>query len=191
MQKMFISANHPFCNSADILELKAIKEDIYTDFIITWMKKYDRNITIDIIHDIYKLFHENTYGVQKTFNELFAMTIPDDVITKDTLSQAVNNIIDSKEPLFDELLSNISDKQKPVLYAIAKEGEASGITSAAFIQKHKLASASTVQYATKQLIESGVITKFHAKYSVNEQFFDIWINRMYGNSTLLQQLEST
>ena len=119
------------------------------------------------------------------------MTIPDDVITKDTLSQAVNNIIDSKEPLFDELLSNISDKQKPVLYAIAKEGEASGITSAAFIQKHKLASASTVQYATKQLIESGVITKFHAKYSVNEQFFDIWINRMYGNSTLLQQLEST
>ena len=54
------------------------------------------------------------------------------------------------------------------------------ITSTAFIKKHKLASASANQYAVKQLMASGVITKLHGKYSLNEQFFDIWINRMYG-----------
>lgn len=54
------------------------------------------------------------------------------------------------------------------------------ITSTAFIKKHKLASASANQYAAKQLMANGVVTKLHGKYSLNEQFFDIWINRMYG-----------
>lgn len=189
MQEMFISANHPFYNSADILELRPIDENVYTDFVLSWMEKYDRKINIDIVHDVYKLFHGNTYGMQKTFNELFAMTIAGDAITLETVSHAINNIIDSKVPLFDELLSNIPEKQKPVLYAIAQEGEASGLTSAAFISKHKLTSASAVQYAVKQLQEKGVITKIHGKFSVNEQFFDIWINSMYGSRTLLQQIE--
>lgn len=55
------------------------------------------------------------------------------------------------------------------------------ITSAAFIRKHKLASASAIQYAARQLMSNGMITKLHGKFSLNEQFFDIWINRMYGN----------
>lgn len=189
MQEMFVSANHPFYNSADILELKPIDEKIYTDFVGFWMEKYGRKLGEGIIHDVYMLFRGNTYAMQKTCNELFAMTSEGDCITKATVVEAINNIIDSKEPLFDELLSNISEKQKPVLYAIAREGEVSGITSASFIKRHSLSSASSVQYATKQLVENGVVTKIHGKYSVNEQFFDIWINRMYGNKSLMRQLE--
>ena len=180
MQEMFISAAHPFYNSADILELKAIEENVYSDFVTSWMKQYERSIKPEIIHLVYQLFRGNTYGMQKTFNEVFALTSEGEVCTQDVVLQAINNIVDSKEPLFQELLSNIPEKQKPLLYAIAADGEVEKPTSAAFILKHKLASASAVQYAAKQLMASGVITKLHSKYSLNEQFFDIWINRMYG-----------
>ena len=185
MQEMFVSANHPFYNSADILELKPIEQQVYSDFVSGWMAKYQRSIDADLIQSVYQLFRGNTYGMQKTFNEVFALMSDGETCSEELVIQAINNVIDSKEPLFQELLSNIPEKQKPLLYAIAADGEVDKITSAAFIKKHKLASASANQYAAKQLMANGVITKLHGKYSLNEQFFDIWINRMYGKGLCL------
>lgn len=31
---------------------------------------------------------------------------------------------------------------------------------------------------------NGVITKLHGKYSLNEQFFDLWINKTYGEGIM-------
>ena len=185
MQEMFVSANHPFYNSADILELKPIEQQVYSDFVSGWMAKYQRSIDADLIQSVYQLFRGNTYGMQKTFNEVFALMSDGETCSEELVIQAINNVIDSKEPLFQELLSNIPEKQKPLLYAIAADGVVDKITSAAFIKKHKLASASANQYAAKQLMANGVITKLHGKYSLNEQFFDIWINRMYGKGLCL------
>ena len=161
MQEIFLSAVHPFYNSADILELKPIAKDYYADFVEKWMNKYDKHIERNDISEVYQLFRGNTYGMQRTFNEVFA---------------SVDN---------GEMLSNIPEKQKPLLYAIAEEGEVEKITSASFIKKHKLSSASANQYAAKQLINYGIVTKLHNKYSISEQFFDIWINRMYGRKTTI------
>ncbi len=185
MQEMFVSAAHPFYNSADILELKPIELLVYSDFVCGWMEKYQRSIDASLVEAVYHLFRGNTYGMQKTFNEVFALMNEGEECSKELVSQAIKNIIDSKEPLFQELLSNIPEKQKPLLYAIAADGEVEKITSAAFIKKHKLASASANQYAAKQLMASGVITKLHGKYSLNEQFFDIWINQLYGRGLII------
>ena len=184
MQEMFLSAAHPFYNSADILELKPIEESIYVDFVTSWMRKYCRKIDSSTINKVYHLFRGNTYGMQKTFNEIFAITDEGDDCNLELVTHTINNIIDSKEPLFEEMLANIPEKQKPLLYAIAREGEVEKITSSAFIKKHSLTSASANQYAAKQLVANGIVTKLHGKYSLNEQFFDIWINRNYGKGVL-------
>lgn len=181
MQEMFLSAAHPFYNSSDILELKPIEEQVYSDFVASWMQRYYRSIEPELVSKVYQLFRGNTYGMQRTFNEVFALMNDGETCTQEVVLQAINNIVDSKEPLFQEMLSNIPEKQKPLLYAIASDGEVEKITSAAFIRKHKLASASAIQYAARQLMLNGMITKLHGKFSLNEQFFDIWINRMYGN----------
>ena len=181
MQEMFLSAAHPFYNSSDILELKPIEEQVYSDFVASWMQRYYRSIEPELVSKVYQLFRGNTYGMQRTFNEVFVLMNDGETCTQEVVLQAINNIVDSKEPLFQEMLSNIPEKQKPLLYAIASDGEVEKITSAAFIRKHKLASASAIQYAARQLMLNGMITKLHGKFSLNEQFFDIWINRMYGN----------
>lgn len=59
---------------------------------------------------------------------------------------------------FREILSNIPEKQKALLYAIAGEGEAERITSSDFIKRHGLTSASSVQSAAKKLLEKDIIT---------------------------------
>ncbi len=70
-------------------------------------------------------------------------------------------------------------------YAIAKVGEAENVTSAKFIKRYSLTSASSVQSATKKLLEKDIITEINKVYSVTDKFFAMWINTIYGNKYTL------
>lgn len=59
------------------------------------------------------------------------------------------------------------------------------ILSASFIKRHSLASASSIQAATKKLLEKDIITEVNKVYSVTDKLFAMWINRLYGKSKIL------
>lgn len=179
MQEMFTSAARPFYHSADILDLKAIVPEIYVPFVITHFEKRNRRISAENVEWVYRLFQGHTYYIQKAFNESFADTLEGEECTLETIQAAVDNMIASNDTIFREILSNIPEKQKELLYAIAKDGEAERITSAGFIKRHKLASASSVQSAVKKLLERDVITEINKVYSVTDRLFAMWIRRMY------------
>ena len=79
-----------------------------------------------------------------------------------------------KTAFYREILANLATKQKQVLQAIAKEQEAQGITSSAFIKKYNLPSASSVQAAVKGLMEKNLITQTDGVYRVYDYFFADW-----------------
>ncbi len=181
MQEMFASAARPFYHSADMLELKAIVPEIYIPFIVGHFEKRNRQIAFHNAKKVYKLFKGHTYYIQKTFNEAFADTPEGEECTLTTLRTAIDNMIASNDTIFREILSNIPEKQKELLYAIAKDGEAAHITSAAFIKRHSLTSASSVQSAVKKLLEKNIITEINHFFSVTDKLFAMWINKLYGN----------
>ncbi|WP_289225649.1 AAA family ATPase [Bacteroides acidifaciens] len=185
MQEMFTSAARPFYHSADMLELKAIAPEIYIPFIVGHFEKRNRRIAPDDVERVYNLFKGHTYYVQKTFNEAFADTPESEECTLETIQAAIDNMIASNDTIFREILSNIPEKQKELLYAIAKEGEAERITSAAFIKRHSLTSASSVQSAMKKLLEKDIITEINKVFSVTDRLFAMWMNRMYGENKRL------
>ena len=114
------------------------------------------------------------------FNEAFSMTENGKTCNIDIAKTATNNILGEKETTYMEILSAIPEKQKSLLYAIADEGMASHITSMAFVKKHNLESASSVQSAVKQLLGQNLITEIHKEFSVTDKFFALWINRIYN-----------
>ena len=181
MQEMFISAARPFYNSAGILELKAIAPEIYIPFVVDHFEKRNRKIDAADVERAYNLFQGHTYYIQKTFNESFADTSEWEKCTLDIIRDAIENMIASNDTIFREILSNVPEKQKGLLYAIAKEGEAGGITSAKFIKSHSLSSASSVQSAAKKLLERDIITEIKKSYSVTDRLFSLWINKIYGS----------
>lgn len=183
MQEMFLSASRPFYHSADILELKAIVPEIYIPFIVRHFEQRNRRIEAMNVEKVYSLFKGHTYYIQKTFNEAFADTPLGKECTLDTIREAITNMVASNDTIFREILSNIPEKQKELLYAIAKDGEAERITSAQFIKRHKLSSASSVQSAVKKLLEKDVITEINKIFSVTDKLFAMWINQIYGNKT--------
>lgn len=181
MQGMFISSSRPFYHSADILELKAIDLEIYLPFIAEHFRKRNRRIKDENIEKVYRLYKGHTFYIQKTFNEAFADTPQNEECTLDIIKNAIDNLIMNNETIFREILSNIPDKQKELLYAIAKDGDAVNVTSAKFIKQHSLTSASSVQSAIKKLLEKDIVTEINKVYSVTDKFFGMWINTIYGN----------
>ena len=184
MTQMFSSSARPFYQSADTLELNEIPFDVYSDFARRLFLEARKNVDDESLRYVYDLFKGHTFYMQKVFNEAFAITGKGETCKLDTVLEAIDRILSDKETTYMEILSALSEKQKPLLYAIAAEGMASRVTSMAFAKKHNLESASAIQSAIKQLLNQNLITEIHKEYSVTDKFFALWMNRIYNEKVL-------
>ena len=112
-------------------------------------------------------------------NELFSLTEHQGSCEVGMLAEAYSNIIMSQEHSYLEVLSLLPPIQKTVLQAIAKEGMAENLTSAEFIRKYNLRSASSVQSAVKGLLKTDILTKTTEGYRVYDYFFADWLKNKY------------
>lgn len=188
MQEMFALSARPFYQSADILELNEIPFETYQAFVIRLFNEFQRNINPDVVEFVYHLFKGHTFYMQRIFNEAFSNTMKGKNCDRQIINDAIESILNDKETTYKEILSEIPEKQKPLLYAIAREGTAVGLTSTTFLKRHGLPSASSVQSAVKHLLNQGFITVIHQKYSVTDKFFALWINRIYNEKTELNSV---
>ena len=184
MMQMFSSAARPFYQSADTLELNAIPFDTYRVFVHRLYEDHRKKVDDDAIRYVYDLFNGHTFYMQKVFNEAFANTSIHGTTSLAFVNEAIDIILHDKGTTYMEILSALSEKQKPLLYAIAAEREASRLTSVAFVKKYSLLSASAVQSAVKQLLAQNLITEVHKQYSVTDKFFALWINQIYNEGVV-------
>ena len=185
LREMFLSSARPFYLSADIMELGVIDVDTYVDFVTGHFARRDRSIKKENVAKVYSLFKGHTYYMQKTFNEAFSDTAPGEECTLEMLRQAIDNILEMNASMYREALSDIPEKQKELLYAIAKDGSVTQPTSSAFIRRHALPSASSVQFSLKKLLERDIICLSDKAYSVTDRFFSLWIAALYGSCAYL------
>jgi predicted transcriptional regulator len=177
LELMFEKSSRPFYKSADNMDLNAIPREIYVNFICEKFSEKGKKINSEVAENLYDLFEGHTYYVQKTMNEAFFNIESDEECTMETVNYSLQSVLSGNESLYKEYLSKLTLRQKTLLYAIAHEGWATQITSAAFIKRHKLASASSVQAAIKKLIEEELVVEDNKRYRVSDRFFGLWIKR--------------
>lgn len=180
IEEMFREKAHPFYNSADIMSLDVIPLDKYIEFATRLFEEFGRGITEGAVELAYKLFEGNTYYIQKTMHELFNTTAEGCEADKQGVEQIVENIVLDNNRRFSETLSHLTLPQKELLYAISKEGKAQRLTSALFIKKHNLRSASSVQTSLKKLMEYHLVSTSNSVYYVNDQLMQLWLQRVNG-----------
>ena len=177
---MFENGNRPFYKSADNMDLLPIDRDVYVDFICQMFGNHERKMERQIAEVAYDAFEGHTYYVQKTMNEAFSNTDKGAECTVETIILSTQNILEDNSTHYREMLSNLPASQKSLLYAIAIDGWASQITSAAFVKRHKLLSPSSVQAAIKKLLGEELVVEHNKRYRVNDRFLGLWIRRMMG-----------
>jgi AAA+ ATPase superfamily predicted ATPase len=180
MQNIFFSSSRPFYQSVSLLTLEAIKEEEYVRFVLKHFENDQKVISEELVRRIYQLFEGHTSYIQNIFNELYSLTEKNERCTLELVLEAIENKITTYVPLFQSTLSLLPERQKEVLFSIAKEGKSIGITSGAFIKKHGLLSPSSVQTAVKQLLDKEIITAENNVYQVYDRFFGLWLSKVYG-----------
>ena len=179
MTNMFNSPAKPFYQSAISMGLEAIPVNTYTDFAVRLFEEYGKHVDKEVIEYVWTKYDGYTWFVQMVMNELFSLTTSDEVCTMDKVDLALRNVILSQENSYKTLLSNMPPRQKMVLQAIAKEGVACNVTSAKFVKRYNLGSASSVQSAIKLLLKNDFITHEDGRYRVYDYFFSEWLAEVF------------
>lgn len=178
MALMFASESRPFYNSSSIMGLEPINKEAYFDFANHHLSKINKSISHEAFDWIYQSFDGITWYIQYILNMLYTHAISESTITTEDAKSVMTAILSHHRFVYESLLFQLSPKQKQVLLAIANEGNATGVTSQAFLQKYKLGS-STVQGAIKVLTERDFISYDNDSYQVSDRFFREWILKRF------------
>lgn len=179
MGNMFLTASRPFYQSVSMMHLESIPLDEYILFARSHFERNSKTIQSEAITGIYQQFEGITWYIQKVLNVLFDMTPPQGTCGTEMVEEAIRQIVDSFRYTYSEILFRMPEKQKELLIAITKEGEAKAITSGTFIKKYKLLSASSVQAAIKGLLEKEYVTQEMGVYKIYDRFLGIWLKENY------------
>ena len=93
------------------------------------------------------------------------------------LTEAMDYIVNFTENTYEDLLYQLPEKQKQVLFAICAAQKAQKITSGSFVKKYGISSPSSINSAVKGLMDKDLITQNNGVYQVYDKFFDIWLRK--------------
>lgn len=175
LSEMFHSDKKPFYQSATTLLLEPIENDIYYAFAQKQFSQSGKQLQKEAFDYVYELFEGVTLYVHRVLHDCFYYTEEGETCTKKEAETFSDNYINECGTKIKEILSGISEQQKELLYAVSSEINATGITSASFIKRHNLKSASAVQSASKALTASGIMTKNGNTFSLSDPMIRIWI----------------
>lgn len=184
LEEMFNLPSRPFYASTANMNLEAISQDIYTEFVLAHFQEFNKNIEATSVEFVYRMFDGNTYCMQKVMNVAFAMTEENELCTQAIVEQAINDILSENERNYKNRLSLLTPKPKELLIAIAKEGKASRVTSGDFVRRYHLTSSSSVQSALKQLLADDWITytaneQGQKQYLLSDPFLSRWVQQNF------------
>lgn len=174
MAEMFATNSRPFYNSAVLMGLDAINQDLYLEFANRHLSNNQQAISPEAFRYLYECFDGTTWYIQYVLNVLYADRSRDVTFEQEDVDAAITTILQRNDFAFKSLLYQLSPKQKELLRAIAREGKVQGIMAKPFLRKYKMTS-SAVQGAIKVLLDRDFVTNEEGTYFVYDRFFSRWI----------------
>lgn len=175
MSAMFMNASRPFYQSVSVMHLTSIDMANYDAFAKKLFAEGGRGLSDGVTEAVYALSKGVTWYTQKLFNTMYAVTPQGETCYVQQVEEALEYILKTQSYSYEEILFRLPEKQKMVLIALAKNGPTKSITSAAFVKKYSLQSASTVQSAMRGLLEKDFVTFEQGIYSVYDLFMGYWL----------------
>ena len=134
-----------------------------------------KNIEKGVVERVYEQFDGITLCLQRVMNVIYMNTPDNGTATADMVDRAVNYLLSLLNDNFETMLSQLPEKQRATLFAIAQEGVVKSISSGAFNKRHRLLSPSSTVAATKALIDKDFVTNDNGQYRVYDRFLSIWL----------------
>lgn len=174
LTQMFTSAQRPFFQSTQMMEIGVIDCSVYYEFAAAHFARHAQNIQPSVFSELYSMVEGHTWYVQMWLNRLYQSGVPE--ITYNDCLLVLNQILEENALVYQTYLSLITLRQRELVSAIAKEGKVHEVGNVSFLQKYHLGSASTVRSAVLSLLDKELIFKSESDaYSVYDRFFALWL----------------
>ncbi len=179
MSQIFTDAARPFYSSTRQLSLGKIDADIYSDFIRE--KFAPATVTDEAMDYILEWTRRHTFYTQSLCNEIFARRPK--TVSIDVARKASREILEKESSNFLQIRDLITDQQWRMLIAVAKEQSVQGVTSADFLAKYQIGSATNARRNLESLTDKELlletITPTERRYSVYNVFLSRWLEATY------------
>lgn len=176
LESMFTSASRPFYQSCQLMHLAPISEEAYYLFAKEKLNKHGQTITKETFGQMYERLYGHTWYLQSLLNRLYVSSIQN--LTDENVNLVLSSLISENEVTYQTFLRLVTNSQKAVLQAIAKERSIKEVQGSAFVKRHKLSAASTVKSAVTAMTDKEMLLLApDGTYSVYDRFFSIWLER--------------
>ena len=172
LQAMFYSHSRPFYQSAELLNLDRLQEDVYTEYIKQHFKNTQRQISDEVIQNCLSWTDNHTFYTQYVLNMLWGTGQKH--IDQELLHSIQSDIVSSRSALYSNYQLLLGEKQFKLLKAVGLNNGVEKPSAGAFLSKYQLGAASTVNSAIKVLIEKELIYRENQKYKVYDVFLMRW-----------------
>ena len=179
MTQIFADAARPFYSSTRQLTLDKIDADKYAAFI---REKFAPVMVDDeAMAYILEWTRRHTFYTQSLCNEIFKMR-PKSVSIA-VARRASREILETELSNFLQIRNLITEQQWRLLIAIAKEQSVQSVTSAQFLAKYQLGSATNARRNLESLTEKELLLETvglnDRRYSVYNVFLSRWLEETY------------
>lgn len=165
--------------SSELIHLRPIEFGEYWSFARSKFQGAGKRISAEIFESVYLKFFGRTGPIQLVLNRLFSETPKNASVTNEILDTVIKAIADEYAFFYKEALSRLSFNQKCLVFAVAKDGVVENPSSSEFVNRHSLASVSSVQSSARALLEQGILHKDASGIRIDDDFFREWLRNEY------------
>ena len=181
MLDIFGGERNPFYRSTAFVTLQKLNRDVYAEFITKRFRDGGFEIDSDAVAYILDWTRGHSYFTQRLCHTVYDMA--HGKVDVALVKQAAVQILQSDSVVFGQYQQLLTAGQWNFLIAIAKEGEASLITSRQFLRKYHLGNPSSVSRIVPSLVEKNLldenIVDGKTTYSLNDVFLSRWLEEKY------------
>lgn len=177
MYEMFGSPKRPFYQSTAMMTLQPLHEEIYYDFASRLFEAKKGSLNEEVFHQLYTLFDGYTWYLQSVLNRLYETERH--VTDYQQVREAILSILKDKSNQYEMVMTFLTDNQRNLLKAIAKDSCVAQLQANDFIRKHELPSASSIKKALTVLKDKDLVYQATKGYIVYDRFLDLWLKRTF------------
>ena len=177
MYEMFGSPKRPFYQSTAMITLQPLHEEVYYDFASQWFEAKKGALSREVFQQLYSLFDGYTWYLQSVLNRLYETERY--VTDYQQVRGAILSILNDKASQYEMVMTFLTDNQRSLLKAIARDSLVAQLQANDFIRKHDLPSASSIKKALMVLQDKDLVYQTPKGYIIYDRFLDLWLKRTF------------
>lgn len=181
MTQLFNDSSAPFYRFGDLFFLDKIKTEKWTSFIIDNFRNTQKEIPEAFAEQIPLLMKNHSWYVQQFSYYVWSETSTK--VSQEIFNKALERLIQSNIPLFQQLIEELSTGQINLIKAIVSQE--SQLSAKATLEKYRLGTSANVTKNKEVLLQRDLIHKTGDAFELLDPVFELWFRRVFFNDQII------